>query len=170
MPISQIVTNSIANGAVTQVDLATGVAGTGPAFRAYLASDQTVTSVVNTKVTLNTEVFDTASCFDSTTNYRFTPNVAGYYQFNITLGASATTSMVFNYIQLRKNGASDSIAMYGPYSGTTNFGSLSAIIYMNGTTDYIELYSQLSGTGTLVVRGGSDAISTYMSGCLVRAA
>ena len=36
----------------------------------------------NTKIVFNAKEFDTANAFDSTTNYRFTPQVAGYYQFN----------------------------------------------------------------------------------------
>jgi hypothetical protein len=160
----------ITDAAVTQAKLAAGVAGTGPAFRVYLTANQTVTSGVATKVTLNTETFDTASAFDSTTNYRFTPQVAGYYQFNVTLGAAGTGSLTYNWVQIYKNGTSDSIAIYGPYAGTSSYGSLSSLVYLNGTTDYIELYANLAGTGTLTVNGGATSTSTYMSGCLVRSA
>jgi hypothetical protein len=145
-------------------------AGTGPAFSAYLSVDQTVTNTVDTKVQLNTEVFDTANCFDSTTNYRFTPNVAGYYQFNATVGATATSSLAYNYVQIFKNGVQASSSIYGPYNVTGNYGSFSVLIYMNGTTDYVELYAQLGGTGTLTVRGISSSVGTYMSGFLARAA
>ncbi|MEZ7974073.1 MAG: hypothetical protein QMC48_03480, partial [SAR324 cluster bacterium] len=50
-------------------------------------------STTNTKIILDTEEFDTNNCFDSTTNYRFTPTVAGYYQINgaVTLAVPATT-------------------------------------------------------------------------------
>lgn len=154
----------------TVITTASTFAGTGPAFRAYLSANQTVTNVTNTKVQLNAENFDTANCFDSTTNYRFTPNVAGYYQFNAMIGASATTALTYNYIQIWKNGTADSITIYPPYSSASNYGQLSTLIYMNGTTDYVELYVQLSGTGTLNVVGGNTAVSTYMSGSLVRAA
>jgi hypothetical protein len=145
-------------------------AGTGPAFRVYLSANQTVTNATNTKVQLNTEVFDTANCFDPTTNYRFTPNVAGYYQFNVTLGANATTSLTYNWIQIWKNGSQDSITIYGPYSTQNNYGALSTLIYMNGTTDYVELYAQVAGTGTLTVAGTNSSVGTYMSGFLARAA
>jgi len=153
----------------TMITTASTFAGTGPAFRVYLSGNQTVTNTVNTKVSLNTEIFDTASCFNTTDN-RFTPNVAGYYQFNVTVGATAATSLTYNFIQINKNGTSDSIAIYPAYSGTTSYGSLSTLIYMNGSTDYVELYVQLAGTGTLSVLGSAGAASTYMSGCLVRAA
>jgi hypothetical protein len=147
-----------------------GVPVNGPAFRAYLPSGQTVSAAVNTKVQLSVEVFDTAGAFDSTTNYRFTPQVAGYYQFNVTLGAAGTGSLTYNWIQIYKNGTADSISIYGPYSGTSNYGNLSTLIYLNGSTDYVELYVQLGGTGTLTVVGGAGAISTYMSGFLARSA
>ena len=141
----------------------------GPAFRVNLSGNQTVTNAVNTKVALNTEIFDTASCFDTTTN-TFTPNVAGYYQFNAMIGSGSTATLNYNYIRIYKNGISDSVAIYGNYLGTSSFGNLSTIIYMNGTTDYVELYAQLGGTGTLNVVGSTSSESTYMSGCLVRAA
>ena len=52
--------NAIPNtpGSVQQTNIATGVAGTGPAFAAYLTSDQSVTLNTVTKATLDTEEFD----------------------------------------------------------------------------------------------------------------
>jgi hypothetical protein len=167
-----ITTAKIANGAVTQVDLATGVAGTGPAFRAFLPSSQTVTNIVDTKITLSSETFDTASCFNNTGStvggipaYAFLPNVAGYYQINATIGANAITSLTYNYIQIRKNNSSDVISIYGPYSATSNYGTASGLIFLNGSTDYIELFVQLAGSGTLRAEG----TFTTLSGSLVRA-
>jgi hypothetical protein len=58
--------------------------------------------------------------------------------------------------------------VYGPYSGTTNYGAISQLIFLNGSTDYIELYVQLSGTGALTVLGGAN--TTVFSGFLVRGA
>jgi hypothetical protein len=141
----------------------------GPAFRVYRNANFTVTNAVNTKVGLDTEIFDTANCFDTTTN-RFTPNVAGYYQFNAMIGALSSSSLSYNFIRIYKNGISDSVAIYGSYLGTSSYGSVSALVYLNGTTDYVELYAQLGGVGTLTVIGGSSSESTYMSGCLVRSA
>jgi hypothetical protein len=44
------------NASINQSYLALGVAGTGPAFRVYLSTNQTVTAGVNTKITLNTDI------------------------------------------------------------------------------------------------------------------
>lgn len=158
-------------GAVTQSKVATGVAGTGPAFRAYRNSDQTgVSSATLTKIQFNLESFDTANCYDSTTNYRFTPNVAGYYQVNFVaypIGTSASATAVILY----KNGSQ---YQYGGYiSGAVgNFISGgSALVYMNGSTDYLEVYgitTVSSGTVTFS-SGGTDYLQSF-SAALVRAA
>ena len=145
-----------------------------PAFRAYLSANQTVTVNVNTKINLDSEVFDTASCFNNTGStvggipaYAFMPNVAGYYQVNLTLYGQATSSLGYNYIQIWKNGQENTSVVYSPYGGTSSLGNVSTLVYLNGTTDYIEAYGQESGTGTIAFMGGSAF--TVFSGVLVRA-
>ena len=78
---SGTVVTSASSGAVSQAMLAAGVAGNGPAFRAIGITGQNPSFGVNTKVVVDSAVFDTASCYD-TSNYRFMPNVAGYYKVN----------------------------------------------------------------------------------------
>jgi hypothetical protein len=149
------------------VPAATGevmVSGNMPAFSAYSNSTQTISTNTWTKVTLNTENFDTNSNFDSTTNYRFTPTVAGYYQISWAVfnGLSSTNA----YSQLYKNAVG--IAYGGtsqPGSGLGSQISTGAfLVQMNGSTDYLELYSY---SGSTSVIGGSTV--TYMTGVLVRA-
>ena len=50
-----------------------------PAFEAFLVLIKHLSDNATTKIQFNTEVFDTDSCYDNTTNYRFTPTVAGKY-------------------------------------------------------------------------------------------
>ena len=156
--------DKITDGSVVQADLASGVAGTGPAFSAYRSGDQSVTSGVYTKIAFNAETFDTASCFDSTTNYRFTPNIAGYYQLNCTVshnGTSVSSAVPAVY----KNG---SIYQYGPYIQATNANSsISTMLYLNGTTDYVEIYAYQTGS---VAAWSGNTYSTWFNGHLVRAA
>jgi hypothetical protein len=111
----------------------------GPAFSAY---GSTLTSVPNntwTKIIFNTENFDTNNCFD-TSNYRFTPNVAGHYQFNCRVGMGATGTGIAA-IKIYKNGSQHiigdeplNIATYGAYPSVHGLG------WANGTTDYFEVY------------------------------
>ena len=161
---SSVTSTQLAAGAVAQVDLATGVAGTGPAFSAYANASQSISSVTYTKITFNAEEFDTASCFDSTTNYRFTPTVSGYYQVNLVVGSSGNAS---HWALIYKNG---SVFKYGaPNSAAINIGfgaSVFALVYMNGTTDYIEGYTYIAAAATIVNGTGT----TYFQASMVRAA
>ena len=158
--------SSADSGTITQGMLASGVAGKGPVFRvAKTDSAQSLTINVNTKITFNSVVFDTNSNF-SVANSRFTPTVAGYYIFqavNQLLG-SITTAVDFS---LYKNGVRDSALFYltGSYSNPIFGGG--AIIYCNGTTDYVELYCSVATAGISV---NYTAAANYFTGALVRAA
>ena len=79
-------------GSVNQAAMGTNVVGTGPAFSAERSSSQTFTQNTFTKVLCQTENFDTNSNYDNSTNYRFTPTVAGYYQFNGILTITSTST------------------------------------------------------------------------------
>ena len=155
--------------AVTQSMIGTGVAGTGPAFAATrITSDQTGTQNTYVKVQFQNELFDTASCYDPTTNYRFTPNVAGYYLFNTSIqnnpSAGSQTQLITRFY---KNGSSTSAyfnLVFGVAIGGGATTLLTELIYMNGTTDYVEVF-QYSNATTPTYQQGS-----YFSGCLVRAA
>jgi len=117
-----------------------------PAFSAYLGANQSASSGVFTKVNINTETFDTASCFDSTTNYRFTPNIAGYYQVNAVVRFSGTNLTESNPA-IYKNGAAVSFGPYAVVTGQSVLTSIATVlVYMNGTTDYLELYAYVVGT------------------------
>jgi hypothetical protein len=143
-------------------------AGTGPAFSAYQGTSQTLTSTVYTKIALNTERFDTNSNFDSTTNYRFTPTVEGYYQINYGVYGT-TTSTTTNFVgALYKNGSVYEYNAVNNFSGNQAYIG-STLVYMNGSTDYLELYLQLQGTGTLAATAASGT-TNFMSGFLARAA
>lgn len=160
-------TSYLVDGSVTQAKLGAGVAGNGPAFSAYAANDQSITNNTFTKVQINTETFDTNSCFDSTTNYRFTPTVSGYYQVN---GAIKPTTDAALFSVLYKNG---SILNYGSggfsgldIGGVRNGSVISQLVYLNGSTDYVELYA-ISGNN-ISLKG--SVTQTYFSASLTRAA
>jgi hypothetical protein len=141
----------------------------GPAFSAQLGSTQSITGNVNTKVTINTEIFDTNNNFDSTTNYRFTPTVAGYYQVNFTVMYANTTSTNFIFAFIRKNGTEcgrGSLAYAASTSYPNSAGSL--LVYLNGSTDYIELYAYVNTTGNL--EGYTPSVYTSFSASMVRSA
>ena len=142
------------------------VSGNMPAVSAYPSTNATISTATYTKVILNTEDFDTANAFDSTTNYRFTPQVAGYYQFNLVASMSQTASSNTNcHVALYKNGTAYKYGGQAFSAGTLANSSWSGLVSLNGSTDYIEMYVYTSAaTATLV------ATYTSFTACLIRGA
>lgn len=163
-----VTTAKIAAGAVTQTKVATGVAGTGPAFSATTNIATSLPTGTFVKVQYNLEDFDTASCYDNTTNYRFTPNVAGYYQVNGAVATNGTSSVML--VNIYKNGARS-------YTGTQIVNNtayaqatVSALVYCNGTTDYIEMYGYQASGVTTTVYNLEPGVYCYFQAFLARAA
>ena len=156
--------------AATATMLTTATAGVpigGPAFRAYKNTPQAVSDAVGTKVTFTIEDFDTASAYNAATS-RFQPTVAGYYQIIANVYGSSNTSLSYNYIQIYKNTVINAGVVVSPYLGNTALGQATALIYLNGSTDYVEIYVSLGGTGSLNVI--ADTQFTFFSAALVRSA
>jgi hypothetical protein len=148
---------------VTQATLATPIYSQGvPAFSATGTTVSTTTATY-TKLPFNSKVFDTNNNYDSTTNYRFTPTVAGYYQINITCQFYPAASNAGN-CNIYKNGslvtASSCLLNISVYPQVTT----SALVYCNGSTDYIEGYAYQGSGGNLTVQ------ATLFSGSMVRGA
>lgn len=150
---------SSTNGSVTQAKLAAGVAGNGPAFSAYQSTLQSFSSNTNTKILFQTEEYDTNSNFASS---RFTPTVAGYYQFSASVKVDANGWFeMFIY----KNGANGKTIFYS-WPSSVQIATGGCQLYMNGTTDYVEVYiRQANSTNT-----SPDQVATYFSGALIRSA
>ena len=144
------------------------VSGNMPAFSARISTgqaNQTPTSNVFTKVTFDSEEFDTNNNFASST---FTPTVAGYYQLSASLDMSVTGTLML--ICLYKNG---SLFKYlgGPWNITSTGNEFqvngSAIVSANGSTDYFEIFVKLLGVSPNVYSGNPNS---YFQGCLIRTA
>lgn len=148
---------SIRNGAGTE--LVKVPAGGVPAFKAYATG---VTSVTASwvKIALAGEVFDTANAFDSTTNYRFTPQVAGYYQINGHVHFGGASYAVGACIY--KNGAAEG---YGAIAVATA-AEVCSIVYLNGSTDYVDLYGYSATTQN---SDASGVAHTRLTGILIKA-
>jgi hypothetical protein len=160
----------LATDAVTQDKVATGVGGEGPTFSAFRnTSTQTVTSGVATKVQLNGEDYDTANAFDSTTNFRFQPTVAGTYLVTGRIAATASSGGTVSSPLIYKNG---SFLLNGqpyiPPSGSSSMTTtVTGLVQLNGSTDYVELWANITGAGTITISNGTGV--TFLQGTLVRA-
>ena len=143
--------------------------GVAPAFSAYQSTSQSVANGTWTKVQLQTKEFDTNSNFDSTTNYRFTPTVAGYYQVSGSVQTQSAVSTAITRCSIYKNGSSFKNGVQVHESTAKVVSSIvSALIYFNGSTDYVELYVYQDTGGASNTQNVQD--STYFQACLVRGA
>jgi hypothetical protein len=136
-----------------------------PAFAAHATATQSVSNATWTKLNFNSVAglgFDTNSNFNTTT-YRFTPTVAGYYQINGTgYGYPSVTGAVNLAIYL--NGVGYYANVSAPNANQGPGLQVSALMYLNGSTDYVEIYIYQNSGGALTC-GGND-----FSGVMVRGA
>ena len=128
-----------------------------PAFSAYASSNLAFSANVLTKITFDTEDFDTTSAYD-TTNYRFTPQVAGYYHVNITYKIETVTHRAV--LSLYKNGSEYKRVM-DVQASNTRFTHGSCLVYLNGSTDYIEAYG-LSSSNTTGIGTATSQFSAHL--------
>jgi len=139
--------------------------GNGPAFSAYPSADQTPSASTWTKVSpIDTEYFDTNNNFASS---RFTPTVAGYYmiiaQLGLDYGGSYNAGVIGAAIY--KNGSL--YAWNRNTSGVTAylFGIITCttLVYLNGSTDYIEMYGYNANASPVFKAGGQTLFSGYLA-------
>lgn len=148
---------AISSGGVVTFSQIPAIAA-NPAFRVYLNADQTsISDATITKVQFDTEEFDIGGYYDNSTNYRYTPLIAGYYFFMCVIQCSGTNiDQITNNLQ--KNGTA--ISWSGPMNADTgaSFGGSSvmngALVFMNGSSDYVEshIFVEVS-SGTVTVEG-----------------
>ena len=140
--------------------------GSSPAFSVYATTTQSLTQNTYTKVSFDTEEFDTNSNFSSS---RFTPTVAGYYQLSSTInfGGSGSTA-TYAIAIIFKNGSYFKGLSQNVYTQAYTIGG-SSLVYANGTTDYFEIYAYTGQTG-IALYGDSSGGYTWFNGSMVRGA
>jgi len=128
---------------------------TPPAVMAYQSgTGSTLTNALATRVSFNTERYDTNSCYASPT---FTPNVAGIYQIS---AAVKLPSAAPGFLSIYRNGVEYKRGAWTALSAAAFTFSISGLVECNGSTDYVEIYAYQSSGGSLDVEGG-DAITWF---------
>ena len=168
-------THSLANTFITGI-LPISKGGTNssklPCFCVSKTTFQTLPNATFTLLTWNQKEFDTDAYFSTSTS-RFAPGVAGYYLFtwNVLLD-TIPVQQTWNtdYItELRKNG---SYWAWGCLMETSilhwNMSTGTAIVYLNGTTDYVDLWVKQT-TGASLNCSQDPSILSRFSGFMVRA-
>ena len=123
--------------------------GNTPFFYANMSgSDQTgVSSNTWTKVQFNNEVYDPQSVYDPSSNYRFTPNVAGKYLINARISPYvAGVKFRAGFVAVYKNGSS--VGQFGMSGDSTYIDymlqPINQIVTANGSSDYFEIYGKIT--------------------------
>jgi hypothetical protein len=177
-------TSYLADASVTQAKLATGVAGTGPAFGASITGTNTLSSGTTTIVPFNSKTataatnFDTNGCYNNTGStttlngytapaYSFVPNVAGYYKIDAMVGIYNGNAGVA-YLRLYVNGSAviNGQVLGFPASASEVSPVCSVLLYLNAG-DYVQVYAVQSSGSTLTMDSSSWS---YFFGSLVRKA
>ena len=134
-----------------------------PSFSSRMSAHQAVGDNVTTKVAFDTVNFQTSGTYD-TTNYRFTPGVAGNYQFmiNIVGDSQATANLYAVTVKLYKNGSSIAEQVHGVNFNFVDNYPRQAPVSFNVTDtsdadDYYEVYTAINDTSSTpqVFRYGS---------------
>jgi hypothetical protein len=138
------------------------VSGNMPAFSVSVNASTTLSNATSTKILFQVEEFDTNNNFASS---RFTPTVAGYYQIN-ALSSWSPGASSSNWIAIWKNGLE---YQRGPRILTSSYlsSSVNNIVFLNGSTDYVEIYGFTNGGSVTTPGSGPDS---YFNGAMVRAA
>jgi hypothetical protein len=140
-----------------------GAGGTmTPAFYAELGSSQNTSDSSATKITFNTEVYDSGNVYDNSSNYRFTPGVAGKYFIFSGLSVYGTNAFTIGqtYYYMYKNGSAYASEQHYEIDGSSNFNG-SVDLYMGRVlilddNDYIEMYLNADvSSGSPQVQGGT---------------
>jgi hypothetical protein len=164
--ITGISAGGLPDAIITQPEIAAGVGSTGPAFSVYQTTAQTLSSATLTKITFDTEEYDTNNNFASSA---FTPTVAGYYL--ITAKVQGNASYTAGISAFYKNGSLYRYGYYNANATDVSHPATSCLIYCNGSTDYIEFYASFTtGQDTAGVSNSGNAGLTWFQGYMARAA
>lgn len=111
---------------------------------AYQAVAQTIpNNTIFTKINLDSELVDSGGAFDTSTS-RFQPTKAGYYLVIGGIVYQHSTSEIGKLIVLSayKNGVRvNNLGITGLSSNTSSGANGCCIVYLNGSTDYVELFT-----------------------------
>ena len=145
-----------------------GISNT-PAFFVALTTNVTISDNTITKIPFATEVFDTDSAYDSSTNYRFTvpSGKAGKYYFTFQ-GAMGIKKDYKITIYLKKNGSyvgTEAIFTNGYQpSADDNIRSHYTTLLDLAVSDYIEMWVKINNNGTNSAFIHGDNFTTFFTG------
>jgi len=142
---------------------------TKPMFRVVRSADQSIANDTATVVQLDdkttTGFFDIGGYFNTST-YRYTPLVTGYYSVT---ASGLLESAHYMWTSIRRNGTEEFSSRDAATSGAVFPTSIaSGILYMNGSTDYLDVTVYHNAGSSKNIRGlDSMRGATYFCGFLI---
>ena len=127
-----------------------------PACSVYSSTAQSIPGNTPTKIQFDTAEFDVTGAFDLDNNL-FQPTVAGYYEVNCGCGVEAGS--VQNFTSIYKNGVEYRRSTTSNEGGNTR---LSTLVYLNGTTDYVEGYVRINKSFNTIPGGVLTSFSSAL--------
>jgi hypothetical protein len=163
----KVITNNgpqIINGGLT----ATTITAINPTKNQYicdigLAADQTITTSADTLIDF-IDITDDYNWYDPSSR-TFRPDIEGYYHidFNAWFDSSTVSTAQYN-IQLRKNGNTVSIIQQPTINnGVGQSLFCSKLVYLNGTTDYLDFTAYQSTGVNRRLQVGASSSGTYVT-------
>ena len=144
-------------GVLKRIDYSLIKSANTPSFEAYMNATQTISDNTETAVEFDTENFDTDGAFDTST-YRFTPQTAGkYFVYTmVNTDSDANDNFQQGWCFIRKNGSKllESRFDYRGGDGRCASTSVSQVVDLDGSTDYVDVYAAVNDTtGDPLIQG-----------------
>ena len=135
-----------------------------PSFMATLSANQSIATGTYVKVAYNNEVYDSDNTYDNSSNYRFTPAVAGKYVIGAKHRLDTSTNGTATILAIYKNGSTIHRVRY---TLDNSEGYHMAAVLDLDDDDYVEIYAYQNSGGTTNISGGtlgSDDTIAYFYG------
>lgn len=129
-------------------------------FSVYRNAAQNATNGGTAQINYDTELYDTNSNFDSTTNYRYTAPVSGFYFFNARVGITVATRALLSFY---KNG-SEVYRGIDIATGASGINVTATTLLQLTAADYIDVRVYTDATNVAMTTG---SVLNCFSGFLV---
>ena len=118
--------------------------------------NQSISDNLETKIQFTTEEYDTNNDFD-TTNYKFTPTVAGKYLLVLSCTFLVASGTGLGMVYIRKNGSTYKKVAETILSTSVQARANGTVLVTANGTDYFEMYVYQDSGSSLNVGGSSSA-------------
>jgi hypothetical protein len=125
-----------------------------PSFHAYLSSAQSIPNITQTLIQFDTEAFDSAGAYDTST-YKFTPQVAGKYVVYAQMTPNSGDDYDTFELQMYKNEVSTAgtQALCRGRNEASDTKYINRIVEFNGSTDFVYMYTYQDSSASRNIRG-----------------